>query len=1023
MYGSRGLTRARLFLLGGLAVLAAAVAIVLLVPRLVDEEALARRLLGRFETTTGHPVRVLGASRLSLFPEPRLSLGQLEVGESRSGAPALAAAERVEILLSPASLLGFPPAVRELRLVRPRLRLPRFPELADLLVADRALGETLAIESLSIFEGRLTIADPLLPRPLELVGVTLEAVREAERTLFAASGEARLRDLPLAFALESRPGAGTSGTALRLTFGSGAGAVRLGWRGSVAVAGGEPRLAGELELAGDTATLDVLARTFGFEDAARPPAIGAFAARGRLQARGPRLALEGLRLATAAGELEGRLGFEWGPPHRLELELEGSRLVLPEGPLLPLLAEGLWREPPRDLAGSLALRLGALARAGEEIRPLHLAARLPGDGTIVLERLAAGLPGAGDLELEARYDTELAGPGWRGRIALRLGQPRAFLRWLGLEDLAVPASEGGLALEGALFATPEAVALNEAELRAAGTRARGRLAFVTGPTPRLELRAAIDRLSLDPWLGDPAASSLRHWLVAGPPSERELAFDLAVERLSWKALRAEKLRLEGELAQGRVMLAEASWADLGGSAGRLSGTIGPGAEVDLGLELAIPDPAPFVRALGADPAAVFFLDGPVSGRARLRRGERGPELSVELAGPDGRLRLGADLDPERLVPRTVHLAAAVEETRALLARLAPGEPPAPGFAGRSTLEAGSRRREDGTWTIEGRLALGRLAGRAELELVATSAEPLLRGRIALEGLDAATLGDLYRLAEPVLGLPRGPLSSWPGAWPRQRFGVPLLPPLDLDLALVLGLAHPDGTPLGSGGLRLASAGDTVALDEIDLPLARGRLGGRLWVELAPGAARLEGRLVLASAELALLASGLRAGEDVPGILDLELEARGAGGSLAEIAGNLEGGGRLVWRAPSAAGLASVLAEPEGLVLAGPFALARGVLRAPELALASARGGRARVRALFDLAAWILDLEIRPSEADGPALRLLGPPHALRRYERGSLPRRASRAPGLTPKARSWSRAARWSRTPRSSRARARVPLP
>lgn len=1012
----------RLFFLALLASLAAALAALLLVPQLVDEAALARRVLAHLETALGESLSVQGESRLTLLPQPRLSLAQLVVGDARAGTAGVAKIERAEILLSYPSLLGFAPHVRELRLIRPQLRLARITALAPLLEAlVGARADARALETLSIFEGRLVLSDPQLAHPLELAQVTLEAAREAERAVVAASGEARLHHLPLAFTFELRPLGGAAALNLKLTLGSGSGALRLGWRGNLVAAAAEPRLVGELELSGDGATLAGLADALALAGFDRLAGFGAFALRSRLELRGRQLALEGLRLATAAGEAEARLEAELGTPARFSLALESARFALPDEPMLARLAAWMERELPSDLAGEVRARVRALARAGEEMRGLELNARLPGDGSLVIERLAAELPGSGELALSGRAHRELAGPTFRGHLALRLGEVRPFARWLGLEPVAWPAALTGLALEGELVAAPDALALREAEVRAAGARARGQLAVIGGPPLRLELRAAVDRLVLDPWLVEPAALPLKRWLVDGPPAEPELAFDLSIARLSWRALRAEALHLNGELASGRLFLREARWTDASGAKARLSGSLGPSGAVDLDLALEVPEPAPFARGLGLDPGALFFLDGPLLGRAGLKASPEGPELALALMGPDGRLDAVLRLDRASLAPRALRVAAAVDDTRPLLARLMPGVPMAAGLSGPFRLEGEGLWRAERTWTIEGTLALGQISGSAALELIETAAAPLLRGRVSLAGLDAASFSTFYALAEPVLGLPRGPLASWPGAWPKERFGIPILPPIDLDLALSLSLLGRDGTPLGPGGLRLALAGDLLAVEELDMPLAGGRLRGALWIELAPQMARLEGRLALASAELAALAAALRIREDVEGVLDLELAAQSIGGSLADLAGNLEGEGSLTLRTPAGSQPLGLPASTQELVLHGPFTVTRGIARAPALLLETREGAVGQARALFDLLAWILDLELKTDAARG--LRLFGPPEALRRYERAPSPRRCSRARPLNPKARAWSPAARWCRTLRSSRTRARVPPP
>lgn len=953
---------------------AAAVVALLLGPRLVDGEAVRERVLARLEAATGQPARVLGPTGFALLPEPRLSLSDLVLGDPQRGG-ATVTVERVDLVLGLAGLVGAESGLEELRLVRPQLRAREPPSLASLAsLLDGLAHGRLPVDALSVVGGRVVLRDPRLPDPLELSELNLEAAQETGGGPLALSGGGRWRDQPMAVELELRPAAvGPASVRLQLGLGAGPAASRLAYRGALAIEGRMPRLDGELELAADAGRAARLLDELGAAAwAARVPSIGPFAARGRLRLDAARAELSGLRVATVAGELAGAATLGLGSPRELALELEAGRLELP-GELRPAALAGLlWRELPTGVGGRIALRIGSLARAREELRLVRLDARLGAEGDLELERMTAELPGAGDLELQGRLTREPGGPTWRGRLALRAEDPRPLLRWLDVEPPAAAERQGGIGLAGMLHATPEGVSLSEAEVRLAGSHGRGTLALLQGPPRRLLLRGSLDRLTLDPWLDK---ADLEAWLVRGPPAGFEAELDLAVDRLGWAGIRAERVRLRGELADGRLRLDELSSADLGGAGLRLAGTLGPADAADLALELDAPDPGRLARALELDGGLLALLDGPLGGRAGLASGPEGRKLEAEIGVPDGRLRLTGALAPGTLEPARLAVELEIADTAALAARLGGLGPLGGGLGGRLAASSRLARTASG-WQVEGELAAGRIAGRIELELRADLPAPKLGGRVELDRLDGSSAAELYRLLEPILGLPRGPLRGWPGAWPRQLFGTPRLPPADLDLTLGIGLVTADGTPLGRGGATLALAGSSLALDGIDLPLASGRLGGRLLAELRPGAARIEADLTLASAALPPLAEALRAGAPPGGILDLEAAFASEGRSLAELVANAGGRGALVLRELPADGLAPVLQEGSSPLLRGPFTLERGLVRAPELTVEGTAGPGTAALA-FDLAAWILDLELR-GEAGG--LRLLGPPDRLRRYE-------------------------------------------
>lgn len=279
------------------------------------------------------------------------------------------------------------------------------------------------------------------------------------------------------------------------------------------------------------------------------------------------------------------------------------------------------------------------------------------------------------------------------------------------------------------------------------------------------------------------------------------------------------------------------------------------------------------------------------------------------------------------------------------------------------------------WRLDGRIGTARLALEAGLELTDAHGASLLRGRLGLERVDLASLADLYRLLEVPLGLPGGPLRAWPGAWPRRPFGPPRLPPVDLDLALDFGLEREDGTSLGRGTATLAFAGRALALDAIDLPMASGRLAGRLLVEFGAASGRVEGEMRLASAALATLAEAFGVPEPAAGTLDLEAAFASEGRSPAELVANASGRGAFTLRDLAAPSL-STAEGSAGMLLHGALVLERGVARADDPSVETGGTAAGRARLSFDLAAWILDLDLA---LPGGRLRLLGPPDRLHRY--------------------------------------------
>ncbi len=963
--------------------IAAAVAGFLLGPRLLDGDLARERFVRRLEALTGDAVRVRGATSFTFLPVPRLSLGELVIGDPARGT-VLATVERVDLVLGVAGVLGLDSAPSEIRLVRPSVRAAGAPDPTRVSELLRALGsETIELGAISIAGGRLTLRDPQLPAPLELVDLDLELARQTGNGPLGLSGGGRLRDQPVSIELELRPAtAGPHLLRAQLVIGAGPEASRLAYRGALEFRREGARWDGELEIAARSDRLRALLDALGAGEFVEfVPPIGPFAARGRITAEPAGLRADALRVATTVGELQLAVSLGREPPHPLRLEIDAPRLELPADTdptgWAHALWSGLWAGPPATLVGTVAVRVGTLSRAGEALRRVRARLDLPGSGVLEVEELAAELPGVGDLTLDGRLAREAAGPIFRGRLEAFVEDPRPLLTWLGQPAPGLAERLGAVGVQGALHATPEGVSLSGAELRLAGARARGTASLLAGPPLRLRVSAEIDRLTLDPWLTAAPREILAHWLAAGPPDELAAELDLTIDRLAWGAARGEHARIRAELAGGRLRLDELSSPDLAGSRLRASGTLGPGPAVDVEASIETDQPARLARALDLDPALAALVEGPLTGRARLHEDDGAWRLAVELVTTDARLRADLATAPGSLQPRRVDLAARLADLAAAAARA--GGPGIRGtaLAGPLDLQLRAERIESG-FSIEAGFGAGRLAATARVDLLHREDVPLLRGRLTLERVSDTALADLYHLLEVPLGLPPGPLRAWPGAWPRRALGLANAAPIDLDLALELGLETAEGTPLGRGGAALAMAGRSLALDSVDLRVAGGRLAGRLLVEAAPEAARIDTELTLASADLPGLAEALRAAHPGEGLLDLELRLASEGRSLFELLANARGEGRLVVRE-----LPPLGTDADGdarVVLHGPFVVERGLVRAGELVLERAGRPSAAGTLGFDLANWILDLELR---GDPGPIRWLGPPDRLRRY--GDLP--------------------------------------
>jgi hypothetical protein len=951
-----------------IALLAAAVAIL---PWLIDPATVRDRVIVEIERAARASLLIDGSAELQLLPRPRLSLARVRLRDPTAG-DGLIEADRLDLELRPWALLGGAPLVAGLRVVRPELRLDgEAGALAGRLGA--ALAQADGVDHLLVLDGRL---QPPHGEPLEHLELEL---RRGAGGAVELDGIGRWREQPVALlARSSAAGPGAVTFDLRLTLGPSDSSASLSMRGTLRAAIPEVDAEVRVESAEAAIPVEATLALVGSREPVGHLRLGPLALDGRLRLAAEGWRIELRRLALAEGMLSGSLIRE---PREapIELELAGDRLSVPDD-LLGLLRHVATLPALRGtVPGKLQLRLGALELPDAVLRDLRVAAALDVDGVVRVEQLAAHLPGNSELSLEGTLTGVDGAPAWRGRGSLATEELRELLRWRGIDPVGVaPERLRRLDVKGAVDWSEGMLTLRELDLQLDANRAAGSLAVALSGRPQVAAALSMDRVDLDGYL--PASPEQISATLAELARRLDLAVDLGAEVVSWQAARAERVRLVGDVTEGRVLLSELSVGDLGETSARLvgGGDLAAGT-VELALDAEVARPARLLRLLLGEPPPLAGRLGPVRLTGSLRREAR-TRLQLQAAatgiGVDLELDLPGGLEP---APATLRLTAEAQRLGPVLQQLGLGGAVGPALDTPLALALTVERRDAARAEIVGELGVGASRVASALRLDASGRRPVITGTLDLPALDPAHLAIGWEIGEVALGFPTGPPARWPGAWPREPLLWDWLAASDLDLRL-------GGAAIGgANAAHLALREGALALELASLPLAGGRLSGNLRLASDNGTARLgiDGRLAAAEADQLLAIIGLK--DSLTGRLDLETRLEAGGASLAALVGSLAGESQLRLRDGRILGMRAPWAEADAgprrldlVELEGPLRVERGVATtgADGLSLVSP-DGQGRVELRLDLLAWVLEATIGGRGEGGPELRLVGPPGRVR----------------------------------------------
>ena len=541
----------------------------------------------QLEALTGRTATVSGELGLALFPDLKVKLSDVAIGDA--DVPVLSLPE-VHAIVSLTSLLTLDLAIERIRIVGPSLTIDRSEE-APLLVDSQATSPpAVRIDAVEIIDARviwhselhgvrvfegldLAIESKGLDGPFEITG--RYTGNAGNWHVDGAIGRLSRPSLPVSLVVRSDAGA-TLRAAGNLT----------DWRNDTRFAG--------------TVRLDVpdLARLTGLTTAESLPAsFDAVIAIGG----------DAVEISDLALQLDDTLAFgsiEWSAGE-LALRMTSSMLDLD---LLAALARELDSDHPalawlleRDVVIDVAVEHAHYRnRTAQQVEVVALFV----DGTLEIERAVALLPG--NTAVMARGIATISGdiPIFRGPVDVTSSDLRSTLAWLGVDLDGIPPDRLRTArLSAHCEATPGSIVLSAMDLALDSSSVSGSLIsqFAAGRSVIADLD--IDELALDAYLPDTWQEV--DW------SDFTLDVRSEIATLVMGDVVAAGVVIDGALNQGTIEFRRLEARDVAGAAVRGSGMIEPlPRTVAFDVEVTAPDTAAMLRGAGVD--IPFDVHGPAT---------------------------------------------------------------------------------------------------------------------------------------------------------------------------------------------------------------------------------------------------------------------------------------------------------------------------------------------------------------------------------------------------------------------------
>ena len=610
-----GMRAGRLVLLSMAAILAVLIAVIWILPGMLDWNRYRGSIAGLVAAGIGRPVRIDGNITLHLLPQPFLTATDLEVDDAGDGVVLHAKAIRLRVALGP--LIAGRVDARELTLQGADLRLPWPPPPGALSRRPPAWITGLQAR---VEESRLRIGNFVLS------GIDASLGADPETGTLSAAGSATLFNLPTRFTTRlGRPGR------------DGAAPIDISLDGLDKLRDTGGTVSGAVEADGSL-NGRVTARGSDLSQLVPAPAA-AWRGDGRISASSGIIVADELAIEIAGAPARGAVALRVQPDLRLDIALTAGRLNLDEW--TPVLLRAAQPGRVTSFPTGIDLSAEAATLAGGALRQVRAGFDIDGDG-VTLRDATAIVPGEAKLTLAGHFPNKGRAVSFEGNGTLIAPDLRGTLRWLEpvapalihvLPDAALRTAN----LSAKIGIDPAQLSFTDLKGTLDGADAQGGVAVRLGPKLAVSGGLTLDRLLLDPWLPDLLAfdrpvdaytTAVKSLASAGFDTDLKLQ----VKQANWRGAHFGPLAFDVQSEAGRLTVRrfEVSAAGLHATA---SGTLGEAGRVSEGrLELTAQEVAPLQPFLPRNTAWVApLLHGPAS-------------VLMLIAGPAEALGVKATLD-------------------------------------------------------------------------------------------------------------------------------------------------------------------------------------------------------------------------------------------------------------------------------------------------------------------------------------------------------------------------------------------
>ena len=660
---------------------------------------------------------------------------------------------------------------------------------------------------------------------------------------------------------------------------------------------------------------------------------------------------------------------------------------------------------PTTFTAGLKAEVDSITYRGGSIRQATLDAEIS-NGEIVIKKLQAQFPGSSDAAVFGFVSLDKGAPRFEGNVEANANELRRIFEWLGV---AVPPVAGDrlrrLTMKADVRATPAEVQISGLDLQIDSSWLKG------GVTVALRERLAfgsdltLDRLNLDAYMTSapaPSATAAKPAAAAaaaakpapgpaaglGALSSFDANVKMKIDALEYQGVPIRNIALDGTLFDGALDLRSFSVGDAAGAkvqaSGKISGLAGAPELAGFQIDASAADvgrvASLFKVELPLSPAKI----GAVQLKGRFDGPMLGPKIALDLTAAGGSAEIEATPSVLALLgqPMTVTVRKLSHpDLRALLARLDIDYRPAGALGGidlaaqiavqPTSIAVTNLKGKIGATTLEGTATVG--LGGPKPKIVAD----LKAGHLVLDPfLPAKRTADLDsgRFGVPARRsiVPVADARAAPGRWATDPIDVSALSTVDADIKLQATGVTYDKTWLRDVHLAAVVADGVLRAENFQGTLFGAAVSGSGNVRAGAADAKVSIKNVSVREAVAMAA-----GKDgASGVIDLDLDLKTTGTSMAQMVAGLGGDARLAARGLNAesGSSGSMLApivgvvgnlnqvmgalggRPEGGGLAdvtASFRIERGIARTQDFRLTSVVAN-GQAQGMVDLPNWTID---------------------------------------------------------------------